>query len=313
MSDKHFMPNKFIIIIAGPTAVGKTKISIDLAKHYQSEIFSADSRQIYREMNIGTAKPSSAELTQIKHHFIDTIHIHDDYSVGHYYADIRNAFESYFVNKDILIVTGGTGLYLKTIMEGLDDFPEVPIEVYNKLQEAFEYNGIEWLQMQLKSLDPYYYERVDIQNPRRLMRALAVIKVSGKPFSDYISNKKINKLPYNIIEILLELPREMLYERINQRVDIMFDDGLEAEAKWLYPYKDLRALQTVGYQELFQYFEGLISLEQAKDLIKQNSRRYAKRQMTWFRKYGQWQVFNPNQLDEIVNYIDYQIKILKNS
>lgn len=311
MSINNFKKNKFIIIVAGPTAVGKTQTSIDLAKHYQADIFSADSRQVYVEMDIGTAKPSADELTEIKHHFIDSVSIHEDYSVGHYYQDITKAFKLYFENNDIAIVTGGTGLYLKAIMEGLDNFPDVPKKIYDYFQEQFTTYGLEWLQNQVKISDPIYYEVVDKYNPRRLMRALAVIEVSGRPFSTFFLEKKKDILPYRVIEVLLELPREVLFERINQRVDIMIERGLEIEARSLYSCKNLRALQTVGYQEFFQYFDSLITFEEAKALIKQNSRRYAKRQMTWFRKYGDWKVFNTTDYIQIVNYIDERINFLK--
>lgn len=313
MSNLYLNSNKFLIIVAGPTAVGKTKLAIDLATHYQVEIFSADSRQLYKEMAIGTAKPDKEELSKVRHHFIDTLSIEDEYSVGQYEQDIHKVLEEYFKEKNIAVVTGGTGLYLKSLIEGLDDFPDVPKEVDDYYQSQYETFGLEVLQNQLRIADPEYYAVVDLFNQRRIMRALSVIHVSGRPFSSFLTDNKKNVSPYIIIEILLELPRSELYERINNRVDNMFQAGLLEEARTLYPYKHLRALQTVGYQELFENFGDLITLEEAKEKIKQNTRRYAKRQMTWFRKYGNWRVFHPEQYNEINDYIDCRLKDILNS
>lgn len=307
MSNLYLGDNKFLIIVAGPTAVGKTQLAIDLAKHYQADVFSADSRQLYREMHIGTAKPETSERLGVTHHFIDSNSIHDTYSAGDYALDIRKALETYFLSHDVAIIAGGTGLYMKVLLEGLDDFPEVPEAVYTHFTDGYEKNGIEWLQVQLKEQDPAYFEKVDPYNPRRLIRALAVMHISGKPFSEHFSKSKESVLPYNIVEILLELPREALYDRINQRVMLMLEAGLEAEAQSLLPFKDLRSLQTVGYQEFFDYFEGKITKDDAIGRIKQNTRRYAKRQMTWFRKYGNWTTFHPDQLQDIIQYIDLKM------
>ena len=308
MSNLYLNSNKFLIIVAGPTAVGKTKLAIDLATHYQVDIFSADSRQLYKEMSIGTAKPDKEELAKVRHHFIDSLSIEEEYSVGHYEQDIHKVLEEYFKENNIAVVTGGTGLYLKSLIEGLDDFPDVPKEIEDYYQTQYETFGLEALQAQLIEADPEYYAVVDPFNQRRIMRALSVIHVSGRPFSSFLSDNKKNVSPYIIIEILLELPRVELYERINNRVDIMFQEGLLEEARVLYPQKQLRALQTVGYQELFEYFDELITLEEAKEKIKQNTRRYAKRQMTWFRKYGNWQVFHPKQYNMIQDYVDCRLE-----
>lgn len=298
------LSNKFLIILAGPTAIGKTNLAMDIAERYRADIFSADSRQIYKEMHIGTAKPERASLDKVKHHFIDHISICQNYSVGHYYKEITEALAQYFQKNDVAVVTGGTGLYLRAIMEGLDEFPEIPDQVVSKYNLAFQTGGIASLQNELKSKDPEYFEKVDINNPRRLMRALSVIEVTQNTFSSFLNQSQMNNTTYEQIPLLLELPRESLYERINKRVDLMVAEGLIAEVQSLYPHREKQALETVGYQELFDHFDGKLTLQQALDLIKQNTRRYAKRQMTWFRKYGKWTTFNPDDRALIFEFIE---------
>ena len=298
-----FGKNKFIVVIAGPTAVGKTSVCIKLAEQFEAEIFSADSRQIYKEMSIGTAKPLVQDLKKIQHHFIDHISIADRYSVGQYELEIKKKLKNYFLNHDVAIVTGGTGLYIRALVDGLDDFPSIPDYVQAKYNNILIDDGLHALQSLLLERDPEYYNIVDIENARRLSRALCVIEVSGKKFSSFLKKKNTNQLPYQIIEILLELPKEVLYERINIRVDEMIELGLLDEVHKLISFKGIQALETVGYQELFQYFENKITLETAVSLVKQNSRRYAKRQMTWFRKYGLWTIFSPYDLDGIEHFI----------
>jgi tRNA dimethylallyltransferase len=298
------LSNKFLIILAGPTAIGKTNLAMDIAKRYQADIFSADSRQIYKEMHIGTAKPERASLDKVKHHFIDHISIYQNYSVGHYYKEITEALAQYFEKNDVAVVTGGTGLYLRAVMEGLDEFPEIPDLVVSKYNLAFQTGGIASLQNELKSKDPEYFEKVDINNPRRLMRALSVIEVTQNTFSSFLNQTQMNNTTYVQIPLLLELPRACLYERINKRVDLMVAEGLIAEVQSLYPHREKQALETVGYQELFNHFDGNLTLEQALDLIKQNTRRYAKRQMTWFRRYGKWTTFNPDDRELIFEFIE---------
>ncbi len=313
MSNLYLRDIKFLIIVAGPTGIGKTRCAIDLAKYYNADVFSADSRQLYKEMHIGTAKPDMTEMAGVKHHFIDMLSIHQDYSAGDYVLDIHKALEQYFKTNDIAIVAGGTGLYIKALLEGIDDFPDVPEDVHTYYNKGFEEHGIAWLQEKLEIDDPVYFQKVDKFNARRLIRALGVSHVSNRPYSSFLSDQKASKLPFQVIEILLDMPREALYERINHRVEEMFNAGLEAEARSLYPYKHLRALQTVGYQELFDCFDGICSLDDAKNQIKQNSRRYAKRQMTWFRKYGNWKTFHPDQLQDITQHIDHVMIQVKNS
>lgn len=306
MSNTTSSLNKFLIIIAGPTAVGKTSLALDVARRYQAEIFSADSRQVYKEMNIGTAKPEKSEMEMVRHHFIDHISIFQKYSVGHFYPEITDALNSYFKTNNVAVVTGGTGLYLRAIMDGLDEFPDIPQNIVSYYDQVFMSSGIESLKQELKSKDPEYFNKVDINNPRRLMRALSVIMVTDKTFTSFLNQSKTISYPYIQIPILLDLPRDLLYERINKRVDIMLAEGLKEEALNLYPHREKQALETVGYQELFDHFDGKINLQQAVELIKQNSRRYAKRQMTWFRRYGKWTTFNPRDKDLIYNFIEQQ-------
>jgi tRNA dimethylallyltransferase len=296
-------PNKILIIIAGPTAVGKSNLALYLAKLYNTEIFSADSRQVYKELSIGTAKPSDRELAIIKHHFINHISIADSYNVGMYEKQIGIALENYFIHNDVAIVCGGTGLYLRALLEGLDDFPDVPISIVEKLNLNYLEYGIVHLQEALKHLDPAYYASVDKSNPRRLIRALSIIESSGKSFSSHLSQRKTKVLPYETKPILIEKPRNELYNAINNRVDQMITQGLEAEVLNLIQYKELQALKTVGYQEWFDYFNGETERSTVIEKIKQNSRRYAKRQMTWFNKYGEWTRFNPNQLEQIISFL----------
>lgn len=295
--------NKFLIVVAGPTGIGKSAQSMKLARRFDAEIFSADSRQIYKEMTIGTAKPLQQELNEIRHHFIDEISVHEPYSVGKYVADFHQRLEKYFLNHDIAVVTGGTGLYINAVLQGIDTFPDVPAEVAIEINKWYHDFGITYIQDQLREHDPEYFHKVDIQNPRRILRALGVVKASGQPYSSFLGRVAENNIPFHVIQILLELPREILYNQINNRVDQMLATGLEQEARNLYHHRHLRALQTVGYTEMFDYIDGKQDLIKAIDLIKQNSRRYAKRQITWFKKYGNWICFHPMSDEDIFKHI----------
>ncbi len=295
--------NKFLIVIAGPTGIGKSALSMKLARRFDAEIFSADSRQIYKEMTIGTAKPMRQELNEIKHHFIDEISVHEPYSVGRYVFDFHKRLEKYFLIHDIGVVTGGTGLYINAVLQGIDMFPDVPEEISVEINKWYHDFGITYIQNQLLELDPEYFHKVDIQNPRRILRALGVVKASEQPYSSFLGQVPENNIPYKVIQILLELPREILYHQINNRVDHMLSTGLEQEARNLYHLKHLRALQTVGYTEMFDYFDGKLDLSRAIEMIKQNSRRYAKRQITWFKKYGNWICFHPMTDEDIFKHI----------
>ena len=288
----------------GPTAVGKTSLSLFLAKHFHTEIFSSDSRQIYKEMNIGTAKPSQEELNLVKHHFIDTISIKDNYSAGKYEKEIIPKLEKYFQSNQFAILSGGTGLYIDAVITGLDHFPSISEDIDQRVDKLLEDKGLEYLSQELKTHDPEYYNKVDLQNSRRVSRALKVIYGSGKKYSSFLNQEKPPR-EFKVINILLDRDREELYQRINQRVDSMFEDGQLEEAKSLYPFKELRSLQTVGYQEIFEYLEGTFDLKNCLEEIKKNTRRYAKRQITWFKKY-EVKSFHPSQQIEILDYIKEQ-------
>ncbi|MDB4902510.1 MAG: miaA [Mucilaginibacter sp.] len=293
----HELQTKTLIVIAGPTAVGKTAAAIQLANFYKTVIVSADSRQFYCEMSIGTAKPTHEELGAVKHYFINSHSITDIFTVGDYEKQCLEQLDDLFQIHDKVILVGGSGLFIKAVCEGFDEFPDAEPSVRDKLNKAFEEKGISYLQGQLKIADPQYYEEVDLNNPQRIIRALQVYQSTGNPFSSY-RNSKINERPFNIIKLGLNLPREILYQRINQRVDLMLQQGLLEEARLLLPFRHLNPLNTVGYSELFNYFDGKTDLNSAIELIKQNTRHYAKRQLTWFRKDKEikWLIADKNNL-----------------
>ncbi|MDB5151187.1 MAG: miaA [Mucilaginibacter sp.] len=272
-----------LIVVAGPTYVGKSAAAILLAQYLNTVVVSADSRQLFREMSIGTAKPDEIELAAAKHYFINSHSISESFSVGDFEKQGLALLDELFKTHDKVILTGGSGLYIKAICEGFDDLPVADPAIREKLNLELEENGIIALQEKLKQADPDYYTEVDLNNPQRIIRALEVFETSGKPFSSY-RNATVNKRPFNIIKLALDMPREKLYGRINLRVDLMVQQGLVDEVKSLLPYRELNALNTVGYSELFDHFDGNISLNDALLLIKQNTRRFAKRQLTWFRK-----------------------------
>ena len=277
------MPQKVLLSIVGPTAIGKTALSIAFAKHYNTQIISADSRQFYKEMRIGTAVPSETELSEVTHHFIQHISIHDIYTVGDFERDALAKLDQLFRKQDIVIMVGGSGLYIDAVTTGLDKFPAVPQQLRGQLNQSLEDEGIIPLQEQLRVLDPEYYKQVDVQNPHRLIRALEVCLASGKPYSSYL-NKVKRQRPFKTITLGLVADRSIIYERINLRVEQMIKEGLLQEATSLLKFKDKNALQTVGYKELFSYLDGDSTLDFAVEEIKKNSRRFAKRQLTWFKK-----------------------------
>ena len=297
---------KTLISIVGPTAIGKTNLAIEVAKYFQSEIISCDSRQFFKEMKIGTAVPSEEELVEVKHHFIQNISIHEKYSVGDFERDGLAFLDNYFETNDICIMVGGSGLYEKAITVGFDEFPDVDPKIREDLNNELAEFGIEKLQEELQEVDPKYFEEVDIFNKQRVTRALEIYRASGLPFSHF-RNQDLDKRPFNIIKIGLELPREEMYDRINLRVDMMMNEGLLNEAKNLFPLKDLNALQTVGYRELFDFFEEKITLDFAIEEIKKNTRRFAKRQMTWFKKDETVNWFSPFDQENIINFISNKI------
>ena len=291
--------DKTCIIIAGPTAVGKTAIAIHLAQLFSTTIISSDSRQCYRELNIGVAKPEPAELEAVHHDFINSHSIHESVNAADFEKYALKSVDIIFQKSDIAIMVGGTGLYIKAFCEGLDKIPEVPIEIREQIIQDYQTNGIEWLSKMLQEKDALYAAQGNMQNPQRMMRALEIISFTGNSILSYQTHQK-EKRDFKIIKIGLELPRPLLYERINNRVDKMIADGLIEEASFLQPYQHMNALQTVGYSELFGYFDGKISKEKAIELIKQNTRHYAKRQMTWFKK------------DDSINWLEPEENIVKN-
>ncbi|QWX82538.1 tRNA (adenosine(37)-N6)-dimethylallyltransferase MiaA [Cellulophaga sp. HaHaR_3_176] len=295
---------KTLITVIGPTAIGKTRLAIELAKHYKAEIISADSRQFFKEMKIGTAVPSNEELAAATHHFIQHKSIQEHYTVGDFEREAMTLTETLFHNNNIAILVGGSGLYIDAVTKGLDYFPDVDPEIRVQLNQKIEEEGLENLQTQLKELDPIYFDKVDIHNPHRVIRALEICIGSGKPYSSFL-NKDKNKRPFQVISVGIEADREVIYDRINRRVDIMIEDGLLEEAKSLEKYKELNALQTVGYRELFNYFNGECTLEFAISEIKKNTRRFAKRQLTWFKKTENviWVPFNAD-IDAVVQQIE---------
>ena len=267
--------------MVGPTAVGKTAAAISVAEKLRTEVISADSRQVFKELNIGTAKPSPEELKKITHHFIGNKSIHENYDAGQYGREAMALINQLFEKFDWLVMVGGSGLYIKAALEGFDEMPDVPDELRKEIIEEYQTNGLVWLQEEVEQADPDFFSMVDRQNPQRLMRALEIIRTSGKTIQSLRGTKK-SELPFEVIKIGLNIPREQLYERIDLRMDKMIEAGLINEAKEFYPYKNLNALQTVGYRELFDHFDGLYDYEEAVRLLKRNSRRYAKRQLTWF-------------------------------
>ena len=275
--------NKTLITLSGPTASGKTALSIRIAKALGAEIFSCDSRQFYKEMSIGTAVPNETERMEVPHHFIQHKSIQSPYSVGQFEADAMNALTQYFTENDFAILVGGSGLYMQAVVEGIDKFPEVPDGIRAELGKRLETNGLEDLQNELQTLDPDHYHKMDIQNPSRVLRALGVSLAAGQPYSSFLGKDK-PKRPFSVLQLSVDIPRSVLYDCINDRVDEMINKGLLQEAESLYPYRDLNALRTVGYQEVFDFFDHKIDLDDTIALIKKHTRHYAKRQMTWIRR-----------------------------
>lgn len=291
---------KTLLTIVGPTAIGKTRMAIALATHFGTEILSCDSRQFFKELRIGTAVPSAEELMAAPHHFIQHKSIFEAYSVGDFERDVIALLDKLFKKHDVVVMVGGSGLYAKAIIDGLDDFPEVDEVIRQELNEAYAQKGIEYLQELLKTLDEVQYNQMDVQNPQRLIRALEVCRASGKPYSSFLQ-KKEKQRDFTSVQIGLTADRTEVYERINKRVDMMLEEGLLIEAQDMMPYRHLNALQTVGYKELFSFFEGECSFEAAIEAIKMNTRRFAKRQFTWFQKDKRIKWFDyRSSLEEVV-------------
>jgi len=296
-----------LIVVCGPTAVGKTSLAIQLAKYYETEIISADSRQFYKEMNIGTAKPSIKELSEIKHHFINNLNVIDDYSSGSYANEVLQMLEEWYKkHTKPIIIAGGSGLFVKAVCEGFDTLPKVDEKTRAAINTTYLNEGIIALQQKLEIEDAEYYASVDKNNPQRLIRALEVIESTGKPFSSFLKKAPKPRF-FESIYVGLNINRALLYERINKRVDLMMQAGLLAEVEGLLNYRHLKALQTVGYTELFEFLDGKLNKEQAIALIKQNTRRYAKRQITWFKKIAGIKWFQPLEIELIKEYINTKL------
>jgi tRNA dimethylallyltransferase len=292
-----------LIIVLGPTGVGKSDISIQLTKNYHSEIISADSRQFFRELSIGTAVPSSEDMEMVPHHFIQTKSIHDYYNVSEYETEALQLISELFERVNPLILTGGSMLYVDTICNGIDDIPTVDPVIRDEVINWYEKNGIEALRERLLEIDPEYYRIVDLNNPKRLLHAVEIQQMTGKPFTSF-RKKMIKERPFRIIKVGINQDRKVLYDRINQRVLKMMDAGLLEEARAVYPYRKLNSLNTVGYKELFSYLDGECTLDEAIDLIQRNTRKYARKQLTWFRRDQQIKWFEPEQIQEIIEFVD---------
>lgn len=294
-------PNTLVVLI-GPTGIGKTDLSLNIAEKLHAEIISCDSRQMYRELKIGTAAPTQEQLNRVHHHFIGNLSIHDYYNASEFEFQTIDKLETLFKTQQFAVMTGGSGLYIDAVVKGIDDLPAIDKDIRNKFLNLLEDKGLTHLQKMVKEIDPDYYQSADINNSKRLLKALEIQEMTGKPYSTFRTNA-VKKRSFNIVQIGLQMDRELLYERINKRVDIMLADGLIEEAKTFYPFKDLNALNTVGYKELYGHFDGLYDLDEAIRLIKRNSRRYAKRQITWFKRDTSIKWFHPSQEDEILQSI----------
>ena len=299
-------PKKYLILIVGPTAVGKTSLSIKVAKNLQTEIVSCDSRQFYCELEIGTAKPSQEELDQVPHHLINSRSIHENYDVKKFEQDALAILDKLYKSKNLVVMTGGSGLFADAITSGFDPIPEIPKEIREEMIDQYKRLGLNYLQDELRKADPVFMKVADIQNPNRLMRALEVYRGTGKPFSSF-RNKTLAKRNFETIQIGVEMERKALYDRINHRMDLMIEKGLFEEAEKFFPFRHLNALQTVGYSEIFGYLEGEYDRDEAIRLLKRNSRRYAKRQMTWFKRNPKIKWFEAGDEDGVLKYIQAQL------
>ncbi len=297
---------KTLVVITGPTGIGKTALSIDVARHFKTEIISCDSRQIFREMTIGTAVPTQEELALVPHHFIRSHSIHDNYNVSRYENEALELIDRLFEKHDLLVLTGGSMLYIDAVCRGIDTMPDADPEIRAELKKRLKTEGLESLRLQLRQLDPDYYQTVDLKNPARIVHALEVSIQTGRPYSSFRTNPK-KKRPFSILKVGLNCEREELHRRINTRVEKMIDAGLEQEAQNVYAHKLLPSLNTVGYREFFAYFDGESSRDKAIELIKRNSRRYARKQITWFRRDEEFTWFRPDQVSEVIDFIRNKI------
>lgn len=294
---------KTLIVVLGPTGIGKSAVSIQLARHFRTEIISADSRQFFRELCIGTAVPSPEELNTVPHHFIRNKSIHEYYNVSNFETEALELLEKLFQSKNPVILSGGSMLYVDTVCKGIDDIPTVDPSIREEVTEWYHQNGLEALQDHLQQIDPDYYKIADLNNAKRLLHAVEIYRMTGRPISSFRKNSPKER-PFRVVKIGLNQERETLYDRINKRVDLMMDAGLLEEARSVYPFRGLNSLNTVGYKELFSYFDGTCPLEEAVDLIKRNSRKYARKQLTWYRRDPDIRWFEPGQFQEIIDYAE---------
>jgi len=301
------MNKKHLIVIAGPTASGKTVTAIKVAKAFGTVIISADSRQFYKELPIGTAAPTADELNEVKHYFIHNLSIEQSYDVADYERDVLSLLNELFKQHDVVVMTGGSGLFIDSVCNGLDTIPDISTEIRDKVNDIYSNGKLEALQAEVRKVDPEYYSIVDRQNPRRLQRALEVFYQTGRPYSTFRRNKRVDR-DFEIIKIALLWDRGMLIDRINKRVDCMMDQGLLNEVKSVYDKRNLNSLNTVGYKELFEYFDGKTTLEQAVEQIKINTRQYAKRQMTWLRKNNDYHWFSIDEYDELLEFVNTSMR-----
>ena len=299
--------DKTLIVLTGPTAVGKTAVSLDIAKHFGIPVINADSRQIFKELRIGTARPTEAEMEEVKHYFVGTLGIEDYYSASLYEQQVLELLDKEFQSHDYALLSGGSMMYIDAVCDGIDDIPTIDDQTRETMKRRLKAEGLEALVEELRRLDPDYYEIVDRQNPRRVVHALEICVMTGKTYTSFRKRSKKER-PFRIIKIGLDRPREELYLRINARVDKMMSDGLLEEVKALYPKKELNALNTVGYKELFDYLDGRWPLEEAVERIKGNTRRYARKQLTWYKKDEHIRWFHPDDKQSLMNYIlkDYE-------
>jgi tRNA dimethylallyltransferase len=300
---------KVLVVMAGPTAVGKTSCGIEVASHFGTEIISADSRQIYRETTIGTAVPSPEELSRIRHHFIQTISVKEPYNASIYENQVLEKLEELFQIHGLVLMVGGSGLYIDAVCDGIDDLPRVDPDLRKELQEKLKLEGLETLTLLLQRLDPVSYAKVDLLNPMRVLKALEISIQTGKPYSTFLSDTKKER-PFHILRIALDLNREILYQRINGRVDQMMEAGLMEEVKQVQDLKGYTAMKTVGYRELFQVLDGKLSLEEGVDLIKRNTRKFARKQLTWFRKEKGYQWFSQGNCREVIDWVEKECSYL---
>ncbi len=295
--------NKVLVVLLGPTGVGKTEISLRMAEHFGCPIVSSDSRQFYRELKIGTAAPTEFQLRRVKHYFIGSHSIHDEYNAGQYELDVMQLLDELFRQNDVVMLVGGSMMYIDAVCNGIDDMPNIDNETREFWRQQYAENGLEYIQNELKRLDPKHYGEVDLQNYKRVLHALEICSITGKPFSDIRTGIRKER-PFNIVKIGLNRPRSELYERINSRVDEMMAEGLLEEARQFYEFRYLHTLKTVGYKELYEYLDGNWPLDFAVNMIRQDSRRYAKRQMTWFNRDKEIHWFHPDMDNAIFDYID---------